>query len=66
MRREQGIEMEDDGAGSFDDGDPYTTNLYVGNLAPDIDEEVRHRPACLRRTGQGVALAAPPRGLAMH
>lgn len=26
--------------GSFDDGDPYTTNLYVGNLAATVDEEV--------------------------
>lgn len=25
--------------GSFDDGDPSTTNLYVGNLAPTITEE---------------------------
>ncbi|KAJ8611995.1 hypothetical protein CTAYLR_004411 [Chrysophaeum taylorii] len=25
--------------GSFDDGDPETTNLYVGNLAPTITEE---------------------------
>ncbi|XP_071741703.1 protein RRC1-like isoform X2 [Rutidosis leptorrhynchoides] len=25
-------------AGSFDDGDPQTTNLYVGNLAPQVDE----------------------------
>ncbi|GMI83860.1 reduced red-light responses in cry1cry2 background 1 [Hibiscus trionum] len=24
--------------GSFDDGDPQTTNLYVGNLAPNVDE----------------------------
>uniref|UniRef100_A0A7N0TA05 Uncharacterized protein n=1 Tax=Kalanchoe fedtschenkoi TaxID=63787 RepID=A0A7N0TA05_KALFE len=24
--------------GSFDDGDPLTTNLYVGNLAPQVDE----------------------------
>ncbi|XP_076955817.1 protein RRC1-like isoform X1 [Bidens hawaiensis] len=24
--------------GSFDDGDPQTTNLYVGNLAPQVDE----------------------------
>ena len=22
--------------GSFDDGDPQTTNLYVGNLAPQV------------------------------
>lgn len=26
--------------GSFDTGDPYTTNLFVGNLAPDVDEQV--------------------------
>ncbi|CAI5716105.1 unnamed protein product [Peronospora effusa] len=26
--------------GSFDDGNPDTTNLYVGNLAPTITEEV--------------------------
>ncbi|XP_042482868.1 protein RRC1-like isoform X1 [Macadamia integrifolia] len=24
--------------GSFDEGDPQTTNLYVGNLAPQVDE----------------------------
>ena len=24
--------------GSFDDGDPFTTNLYVGNIHPDINE----------------------------
>lgn len=22
--------------GSFDDGDPQTTNLYVGNLSPQV------------------------------
>ena len=27
--------------GSHDEGDPATTNLYVGNLMPDIDEEAR-------------------------
>ena len=26
--------------GSFDNGDPATTNLYVGNLAPTITEEL--------------------------
>ncbi|KAG8381938.1 hypothetical protein BUALT_Bualt05G0024700 [Buddleja alternifolia] len=25
-------------AGSMDDGDPQTTNLYVGNLSPQVDE----------------------------
>lgn len=33
----------DDGLGSFDDGDPFTTNLYVGNLAPTVDEDVLKR-----------------------
>ncbi|XP_024362531.1 protein RRC1 isoform X2 [Physcomitrium patens] len=28
----------DDKLGSFDEGDPQTTNLYVGNLAPQVDE----------------------------
>jgi hypothetical protein len=28
-------------SGSHDDGDPYTTNLYVGNLAPDVTEQAR-------------------------
>lgn len=27
------------GKGSFDHGDPTTTNLYVGNLAPTVTEE---------------------------
>jgi len=40
MRRDYGVSYEDDGMGSFDDGDPYTTNLYVGNLAPTVDEDV--------------------------
>lgn len=43
-RREKGSSFDlpaaDDGMGSFDDGDPYTTNLYVGNLASTVDEEV--------------------------
>lgn len=26
----------DAGRGSFDDGDPQTTNLYVGNLSPKV------------------------------
>ncbi|GLE00296.1 hypothetical protein PINS_up009023 [Pythium insidiosum] len=29
--------------GSFDDGDPFTTNLYVGNLAPTTTEETLER-----------------------
>lgn len=27
-------------AGSFDDGDPETTNLYVGNLHPQVSEDI--------------------------
>lgn len=36
------VSMEGSGMtkGSFDNGDPETTNLYVGNLAPTITEEV--------------------------
>lgn len=26
----------DDKLGSFDEGDPQTTNLYVGNLSPQV------------------------------
>lgn len=44
LRKERGSGftdlLPDDGLGSFDDGDPFTTNLYVGNLAPEVDEEV--------------------------
>jgi U2-associated protein SR140 len=36
--------MPPEDGGSFDDGDPFSTNLYVGNLAPDIDEEVLPNP----------------------
>lgn len=31
-------EFDASGRGSFDDGDPQTTNLYVGNLSPKVDE----------------------------
>lgn len=43
LRKEKGSGFDllpEDGLGSFDDGDPFTTNLYVGNLAPEVDEEV--------------------------
>ncbi len=43
LRKERGSGFDllpDDGLGSFDDGDPFTTNLYVGNLVPEVDEEV--------------------------
>jgi U2-associated protein SR140 len=29
--------------GSFDEGDPYTTNIYLGNIAPDVDELILMR-----------------------
>ncbi|GAB4814277.1 hypothetical protein N2152v2_001323 [Parachlorella kessleri] len=41
-RREQGLPPADE-RGSFDTGDPTTTNLYIGNLAPDVDEHVLMR-----------------------
>ena len=50
IRREQGPGWEDEKDGSFDDGDPYTTNLYVGNLAPDVDEE--GQPYCMQSQGR--------------
>ena len=28
--------------GSFDDGDPQTTNLYVGNLSPKVTFSASH------------------------
>ncbi|XP_074269545.1 protein RRC1 isoform X2 [Silene latifolia] len=31
-------EFDASGRGSFDDSDPQTTNLYVGNLSPKVDE----------------------------
>ena len=37
--KEQGVVLEDDpdGVGSFDDGDPHTTNLYIGGrLLPSM------------------------------
>ncbi|XP_078403478.1 U2 snRNP-associated SURP motif-containing protein-like isoform X3 [Cetorhinus maximus] len=30
----------DDTPGSYDSGDPHTTNLYVGNINPQMDEEM--------------------------
>lgn len=32
--------------GSSGDGDPYTTNLYVGNLTSTADEDVSIRARC--------------------
>lgn len=31
---------EKDGKGSFDTGDPTTTNLYVGNMSPQMTEDI--------------------------
>lgn len=31
---------EDDWGSQFLSTDPNSTNLYVGNLAPDVDEEI--------------------------
>ena len=55
MRRDYGVTYEDDGFGSFDDGDPFTTNLYVGNLAPTVDEEVC--TPCLEPTLPSVSIS---------
>ena len=44
LRREQGLPpTEEETLGSFDAGDPTTTNLYIGNLAVDVDEQVLMR-----------------------
>uniref|UniRef100_A0A4W3HL09 Zgc:163098 n=1 Tax=Callorhinchus milii TaxID=7868 RepID=A0A4W3HL09_CALMI len=32
--------MQDDAQGSYDSGDPHTTNLYIGNINPQMDEEM--------------------------
>lgn len=44
--------------GSFDTGDPYTTNLFVGNLAPDVDEQVCVCLCVCGRGGGGSTLCA--------
>ena len=33
--------MPDEGASALAESDPYSTNLYVGNLAIGVDEDVR-------------------------
>lgn len=43
QRRATGFDVAEDAprtGGSYDTGDPTTTNLYVGNLAPSVDEHV--------------------------
>ena len=51
--------MPDEGASALAESDPYSTNLYVGNLAIGVDEDVSrllsrvqgsalHRVGCLR------------------
>ncbi|XP_007890453.1 U2 snRNP-associated SURP motif-containing protein isoform X1 [Callorhinchus milii] len=32
--------LQDDAQGSYDSGDPHTTNLYIGNINPQMDEEM--------------------------
>ena len=43
LERGSAFDMLPEDGGSFDDADPWTTNLYVGNLSPDVDEEVLKR-----------------------
>ena len=68
-RREQGLPPADE-RGSFDTGDPTTTNLYIGNLAPDVDEHVLMRE--FGRSGQwfgrrlGAVVALKNRGPLVH
>jgi U2-associated protein SR140 len=42
LRRSTGFDVAEEdvprSGGSYDNGDPTTTNLYVGNLAPSVDE----------------------------
>ena len=38
-----GVDRGIKGLGSHDDGDPTTTNLYLGNIAPDVDEALLMR-----------------------
>ncbi|GMF42023.1 unnamed protein product [Phytophthora fragariaefolia] len=47
--------------GSFDTGDPETTNLYVGNLAPTVTEELEGQPIIV---GWGKAVKIQPRARA--
>lgn len=46
--------------GSHDSGDPFSTNLFIGNLAPDVDEQVSRgwRAGCLM-PGVGCLCTAP-------
>ena len=41
--------MPDEGASALAESDPYSTNLYVGNLAIGVDEDV----SCLLSRVQG-------------
>lgn len=43
LRREQGLPEEEDARGAANPGDAATTNLFVGNLAPDVDESMLMR-----------------------
>ncbi|EFN50499.1 hypothetical protein CHLNCDRAFT_55819, partial [Chlorella variabilis] len=69
-RKEAGLPppREDNGpAGSFDSGDPFTTNLFIGNLAPDCDEQARSAagggPCALLWRGQAARATAQRRVL---
>jgi len=36
-------EVDEFGMGSHDSGDPTTTNLYVGNISPQVTEEILYK-----------------------
>lgn len=38
-----GVSAAQGGAGSYDDGDPDTTNLFFGNISPELREETMYR-----------------------
>ena len=61
-RKEAGLPLPGEeapfgGRGSHDVGDQSTTNLFIGNLAPDVDEQVG--ASCLPPAGWCVAPARP-------
>ena len=53
--KEQGVVLEDDpdGVGSFDDGDPHTTNLYIGG---HLLTKLMTRPPALARLEEVASL----------
>lgn len=40
LRNGSALDLFDEAGGALTDSDPYSTNLYVGNLATSVDEEV--------------------------